>query len=30
MLSAPAPARDKMYVYIDEAGNLDFGEHGTQ
>ncbi len=30
MLSASAPARDTMYVYIDEAGNLDFGEHGTQ
>jgi hypothetical protein len=30
MLSSSAPARGTMYAYIDEAGNLDFGEHGTQ
>jgi hypothetical protein len=30
MPSALAPARDTTYIYIDEAGNLDFGEHGTR
>jgi hypothetical protein len=27
---APEPDDATMYVYIDEAGNLDFGEHGTR
>ena len=28
----PTPGRDAatMYLYIDEVGNLDFGEHGTR
>jgi len=30
MHSAPESARDTMYLSIGEAGNLDFGEHGTR
>lgn len=30
MKPTPGPHAPTTYLYIDEAGNLDFGEHGTR
>jgi hypothetical protein len=30
MKPTPGPSAPTTYLYIDEAGNLDFGEHGTR